>query len=755
MNQAFNRLLARLGLLCIAIVAGAFAVTQAQRGLQEQAVEPAAAEQESIPHGCGSGNAVCLHASRAAADSRSTVRPEVPPVSPAAVAQDYGYAEVQDVYADVSPPYEASVVDPRRLPPMGEPRRLRRSSTTAADGICAATVAEESPAGYEEPDEPFEPSLTPIQPAQAQYENEVPFAQNMDDPGTLRASVPDGGIHASRRDDDAAGPAVAVSRPLLKRNRPPTMQRRKVMDSSGSPEYGNDLFDDEPAFHGDASFSVPDDAPRVAMGLPADNESLSPLEPGGFDDPPPSTGNGQPGPDELQGPQTPSLTIRKTAPREVQVGKPARLEVVVSNVGKIPAHDVLVRDEVPRGTQLIDTTPAANATPDGGILWQIGTIEPNAEVTVSMNVMPAEEGEIGSVATISFQVAATARSIVTRPVLTLQHSGPQEVLVGSDVIFNIRLANNGTGAAANVFLEEDVPEGLRHYDGRELEFQVGTLKPGESRVLELKLTADQPGRVRNVLVARGDAKLRVQDTYEFEVVAPGLEVNIDGPRRRFLERKATYEISLANPGTAPAKNVELVAKLPPSLKFLGTNNAGHYDSARHAVTWSLESLPEQEMGTVELNVLPIQMGRFPIRVDAKANMALSDSVTMDVEIEGMAALLYTVTDVNDPIEVGGETTYEIHVVNQGSKAATNLRLAALVPSGMEPVRADGPARVQMDGPRVLFDALPRLAPQGDTMYRIYVRGTQPGDKRVQVKLISDEISEPVTKEESTHVYSDE
>ena len=732
---------------------GAFAVTQAQRGLQGQAGEFAPAESDGTAVVAESA-ADMQFASAQAVPLPIPIQSGPPDASSQAFApRDDGYAEEYDAYQEVAP-YQLPADDPHTLPPPRDYQIPVAHQPVPPRDYDLPPVAEESAASYEEADSAFGTNLPPIQPAQAQFENELPLTRESSGP------VPPAGAYAVA-DAEPFGGVTMPPAPLNGFAAVPHEEPRGYDAPSqdggfaGPQEYRNELFADQPSFDGDASFSVPEDSPRMAKRGPSEAEMLSPLEPGNFDDPPPSAGNGQPGPDELQGPQTPSLTIRKTAPREVQVGKSARLDVVVRNVGKIPAHDVLIRDEVPRGTQLIDTTPAANATPDGGIFWQIGTIEPNAEVTVTMNVMPTEEGEIGSVATVSFQVAATARSIVTRPLLSLQHSGPQAVLVGNDVIFHIQLANNGTGAAANVFLEEDVPEGLRHYDGTELEFQVGTLKPGESRVLELKLTADKPGQVRNVLVARGDANLRVQDTYEFDVVAPDLQVTIDGPRRRFLERKATYEISLANPGTAPAKNVELVAKLPPSLKFLSTNNAGHYDSGRHSVTWSLESLPDQEMGTVELNVLPIQMGRFPIRVDAKANMALSDSVTMDVEIEGMAALLYTVTDVNDPIEVGGETTYEVHVVNQGSKAATNLRLAALLPNGMEPVRADGPARVQIEGPRVLFDALPRLAPQGDTMYRIYIRGTTPGDKRVQVKLISDEITEPVTKEESTHVYSDE
>jgi hypothetical protein len=54
----------------------------------------------------------------------------------------------------------------------------------------------------------------------------------------------------------------------------------------------------------------------------------------------------------------------------------------------------------------------------------------------------------------------------------------------------------------------------------------------------------------------------------------------------------------------------------------------------------------------------------------------------------------------------------------------------------------------------VFEPLPRLAPKADTTYRIRVQGIQPGDLRLRVELSTDEISQPVNKEESTRVYSD-
>ena len=71
------------------------------------------------------------------------------------------------------------------------------------------------------------------------------------------------------------------------------------------------------------------------------------------------SGEGRPGPAQLEGVQAPQLTVEKRGPREVQVGKPARYEMFLRNVGTAVAHDVTLHDTVPAGTRLIATTPPA------------------------------------------------------------------------------------------------------------------------------------------------------------------------------------------------------------------------------------------------------------------------------------------------------------------------------------------------------------------------------------------------------------
>lgn len=502
--------------------------------------------------------------------------------------------------------------------------------------------------------------------------------------------------------------------------------------------------------------------PNAYAPAPApEGRVLAPANPGSFvppadihASPTGSAGGGRPGAKEWDGPQAPTLIVEKVAPQEIQVGKPAKFEVRVRNTGKAAAQQVVIRDEIPQGTRLIDSTPAVTPDASGALVWSVPSLGPGDETIVSYRLLPESEGEIGSVATVSFQTPASVRTVCTRPVLSVEHVIPQKVLIGSDVPLKIRVTNTGTGAASNVILQEDVPDGLTHPAGHQLEYEVGFLKPGETRELDLVLKAAKAGVVRNVITARGEANLFVEHRAEMEVIAPRLTVGIDGPKRRFLDRPATYQITLANPGTAPAKDVELAAWLPKGLKFVSTNNAGVYDPKTHAVYWSLAELPADKQGTVELVAVPQEMGEQKLRIEAKGAMNLSAVQEQPVTIEGLVAISFEVADEADPIEVGRDAVYEIRVINQGSKTATDLRVIANVPAGMKPLSGDGPTRGQVVGSQIIFEPLPRLAPKSDAIYKVRVQGIESGDHRLSVQVQSADLQTPVTKEESTRVYSD-
>ncbi|HUY31892.1 MAG TPA: hypothetical protein VMV69_03865 [Pirellulales bacterium] len=502
---------------------------------------------------------------------------------------------------------------------------------------------------------------------------------------------------------------------------------------------------------------------RASQRVPTparDADRRSPRKANPFDEPTPAAaagdeGTGKPGGRHLEGAQTPTLSLEKSGPDEIQVGKPATFSIHVRNTGNVPAQGVEIRDEVPQGTRLLSTRPQASPAKQGQVVWSLGTIKPGDEAKVELDVLPLTEGEIGSVATVHFAAEASLRTRCTRPQLALEVHAPREVLLGEKVTLSIRISNPGTGAATGVVLAETIPEQLAHPAGPELEYEIGDLAPDESREIELTMTTTRAGAVLNQLKAKGDGQLLAEGEAAFDVVAPQLKVAMQGPKRRYLERQATYTVSISNPGTAVAKAVELVTHLPKGLKFVGANNSGEYDPQTNSVRWMLDELPPNEIGEVQLTTMPIEAGEQTVRVEGLAQSGLKDEQEEVISIEGVAAILFEVVDVADPVEVGGETTYDVRVVNQGSKTATNVQMLVSFPPELKPTGAEGPTRHEISGQDVQFQPLAKLAPKAETTYHVRAEGLAPGDLRVQVQLLTDEMTKPVTKEESTRVYADE
>ena len=140
-------------------------------------------------------------------------------------------------------------------------------------------------------------------------------------------------------------------------------------------------------------------------------------------------GTGKPGERALEGPQKPALAIQKLAPPEIQVGKPAKFVVLVRNLGSQAAEGVMIRDEVPAGTRLVSSSPTAESN-GSELVWQLVKLSVGEERTVEMMLMPIAEGEVGSVATVSYAAQASVKTRCTMPQLAIRMTAPAEVTAG-------------------------------------------------------------------------------------------------------------------------------------------------------------------------------------------------------------------------------------------------------------------------------------------------------------------------------------
>ena len=466
----------------------------------------------------------------------------------------------------------------------------------------------------------------------------------------------------------------------------------------------------------------------------------------------PSEGTGMPGPSILEGLQTPHLTLQKEMPEEVVIDQPATLKTVIQNVGQSVARNVTIIDRIPQGTRLLSTIPEADVLPNGELRWSVGNLDPNVQLVVEMRVLPVREGEIGSVATVNYSGEVSGRIAVTRPMLKVEVRAPAEVKLGEIANIEIIVSNPGTATVTNVVLEERVPDGLFHRDGRVIQNRgITTLRPKESKKLTLPLLCVGAGNLVNHVVVTADGNLMVEERTTIRALAPVLELEIVGARSRFLERTSDYRLIVANKGNSSAHNVALELALPSAVQFVSTNQSGVYDAATHSVHWALEELPAQEAGEIELIVMPIQKGEHSLRFTGTGENNLRAESVLPVTIDGIAAITFDIAGDSNLVEVGKDVIYEIRVSNRGTRAAENVRVRATLPEGMTFVRAEG-GRFQANGGIIQFESIPLLEPRSENLYRLSARSQIEGDHRINVQVISDDLRSPITKEESTRVF---
>ena len=157
-----------------------------------------------------------------------------------------------------------------------------------------------------------------------------------------------------------------------------------------------------------------------------------------------------------------------------------------------------------------------------------------------------------------------------------------------------------------------------------------------------------------------------------------------------------------------------------------------------------------EQGKVPLTLLPVKEGDRAIRLEAKADLGITAKNERTVRVDSLAELTFQINDSADPIEIGGETTYEIRLSNTGTRNDSNVRVQLQFPQGIEILSSDADA--ETDG-RGLIAFAPRreLAAGGEITYRVKARGVAPGLNIVKAVVASDQSQVPVTKEESTMV----
>ncbi|HEX6987385.1 MAG TPA: hypothetical protein VF170_18550, partial [Planctomycetaceae bacterium] len=610
---------------------------------------------------------------------------EEPAPAPAEQPSPSDLLDGDDPFAD-APSDAADATSPEAsepTPPASEPESPfavppAEGPSVPVDG--GEPPAETPPAAVPAADDPFAdaPATEPAPAAEPAPAGEPatgdPFGEpTTDDPfGDVPASDPFPA--ADPGDDpfgDAAPPAEPAEPPAAAPQEPAAAEPSPVPAEEPTPGPGTEADDpfpaspDEPAT--ESPFGDPGAEPTPLPGVSTPGEEHPRLLP--MDDEEDMRGVGTVTPDAPRGSQRAELSVEKKAPEQAVLGQPLVYEIVVTNVGDSPAHEVTVSDVIPKGTELQGSIPRAEMA-GKMLVWRLETLAPGKSKSIKVKVLPIEAGPVGSVATVTFVSEIAAETKVVAPHLTLKVDAPEQVALGQPVDFRFEIANEGTAPAEKVLLRDLLPEGFKHSDGNDLEYEVGTLPPGKAEAVTLRVAAVKPGSYTNKAVVTAAGGLKTEAAAAVEIADQRVSVTRRGPARRYVGRPAMYHNVVRNASDRPVRGVKVVEQVPPGMEFVNASHGGQFDPDQRTVAWQIASLQPGQEQTLQVVLTAAAEGVQDSVVRVEETSGGTVELASSTAVQGVPSLAPTMQGPDRPVAVGERAAFRIRVRNRGNADAT-------------------------------------------------------------------------------------
>ncbi|QDS99782.1 COG1361 family protein [Adhaeretor mobilis] len=450
-------------------------------------------------------------------------------------------------------------------------------------------------------------------------------------------------------------------------------------------------------------------------------------------------------------------------PRRIVVGRESTYRVVLKNSGETSAEKVTATVEVPIWADVVDATSSSGiiersekaslADETRQIEWRLHDLAGRSQQTLELRLIPRAGRPLQlGVHWKHAPVGAQAMVEVQEPKLALILAGPSDVLFGRPQLYTLTISNPGTGSAEDVAIQLTPPGGgvdevINH--------KVGILAPGESKELELELTARDAGEltVQAAAVAAGD--LSAETIKNVLCRKPELEIDWRGPEKKYSGTVATYYFRVRNPGTAATEPFDVKLDLPEGGEFVSASEGGRKTVDGKQVSWKAPALAPGQERFLQLRCQLSAGGDNKIVVVAEtANAELRDKETIITNVVALADLKLHVSDPRGPLPVGEPAEYEIRVVNRGTTAAHDVNVTALFSAGIEPISVEGAQHSIRDG-RVSFQTIKTLSAGRELTLKIKASAAQPGTHVFRAEVGCPDLDIKLAAEETTRFFKDE
>jgi uncharacterized repeat protein (TIGR01451 family) len=447
-------------------------------------------------------------------------------------------------------------------------------------------------------------------------------------------------------------------------------------------------------------------------------------------------------------------------PAVAAAGQELEYRICIENLSTAPAHHVIVRNPLPANARFVRANPEPSAK-EPELIWNLGTLAGCACKEIILVLSPTGAGDIQDCARVQFEHGQCVTTRISRPAVKVTKTGPSQAVLNGILNYHVTVTNTGATDLTSVVLSDKLPAGLVHSSGqRDLTWDLGTLSPGQSRVVDYQVTATSAGAFRNKAIATAAGGVRDEVEHEVQVAEVKIGLKMTGPEKKVIGAAVPYQITVNNGGTLPLTNVVINNPIPAQMSYVSASNPGLYmkptlpGTGADFVQWAIGALEPGGSKTVDVVLRSNAAGRICNRARATADGGQSAQAEVCTDFEGQAGLVIAVAPTIDPVEVGGQTSYPITVRNTGFARVTNVRIKADVPNELVVTQVESPvgSNHHQEGQVVTFDGI-NLEPGQEARYQVSVRAVKAGDVRFRVEMTADQLTsgKPVLREASTTI----
>jgi len=445
------------------------------------------------------------------------------------------------------------------------------------------------------------------------------------------------------------------------------------------------------------------------------------------------------------------IQVDKTMPEEVRLNTPFSYDIKVTNLTETMLTEITITETVAKDFEFKGSEPVAQAE-GNKLVWAIDSLGPKASKNLKISGIATNSKSLEQSTAITHTIRDSAVVKVVEPTLEVKKIAPAEGLLCEPIPVDYIVTNTGTGAAQNVQVVDNLPSGMQTADGKgKIVLDAGTLAAGESRRFSVKLRATRTGAYVGRALATSVAGLRAEsEDATINIRQPVLTITKAGPKRQYLGRSVAFEITVFNKGDGPSQNTVIEDIVPPGVTNIEATTGAQFSGSK--LIWDLGTLEPNTSKKVRVSYTPTKEGELLATATASGYCAEPVSDSAKTAITGIASTRLEIVDLEDPLEVGGSTTYIITASNEGSAVDNNIRIVCMLDDKLQYVSSAGATAGSLMGKTVSFAPLHSLEPKTKATWRVVVKGLQAGDARFKATMHTDQLALPIEQMEATHIY---